>query len=267
MTKNYFLRQRALPWCRLALAALLGGSSFAAHALSGPRAATARPLAANDAAVSVIYTYGKLATPAALPHAVQAVITNLGTAALTNVPVTLNVTGANTFADTKTVASIPVGGAATVTFAAYPSTLSLGSNLLTVTVPADDNASNNTATFTQRVSAARLSYIDTTLAYNPNGATVGQAGGSLAVKYTLGTAVNYLGSAKATFAATSSATTTFQVQIYDAQGTGGTPGNLLYTSATQSHTAAAGAVTVALPSVQVGSTFFVALKELDNGLG
>ena len=266
MTKNYFLRQRALPWCRLALATLLAGSSFAAHAHRGPGMA-ASPLAANDAAVSVIYTYGKLATPAALPHAVQAVVTNAGTATLTNLPVTLTVTGANAFTNTQTVTSIPVGGSATVTFAAYPGTLNLGSNLLTVTVPADDNASNNAATFTQRVSAARLSYIDTAQAFNPNGATVGQAGGALAVKYTLNSAVNYLGSARATFAATSSATTTFQVQIYDAQGTGNTPGNLLYTSATQSHTAAAGVVTVPLPSVQVGATFFVALKELDNGLG
>lgn len=80
-------------------------------------------MAAADAAVRVVYTYGKLATASTLPHAVQAVITTAGFAARANVVATLSVTGATTFGAAKTVAALIPGASATVTFAAYPTTL------------------------------------------------------------------------------------------------------------------------------------------------
>jgi hypothetical protein len=110
------------------------------------------PAVANDAAVYAIYTLGKLPT-AALPHAIQAVIANLGTTALTNQTVTLNVTGANTFTNTQTIASLAAGAGSLVTFSALPTTLVAGVNNVTVTVPSDGNNTNNSATVQQTVNS------------------------------------------------------------------------------------------------------------------
>jgi hypothetical protein len=145
--------------------------------------------AANDAAVAAVYTLGKIITPAGLPHAVRALVTNAGTAALTNLPVTLNVTGANTFTNTQTVATLAVGASATVTFANYPSTMSLGTNTVTVTVPSDANNTNNSASQSQLINSTTLSYIapDQTTA-TAGGVGYGTGDGILASKFTLSAA-------------------------------------------------------------------------------
>src|SRR5204863_1289605 len=85
--------------------------------------------AQTDATVNLVYSYGELPRGLAA-QTTQALVTNLGATTLTNLPVTLNVTGANTFTNMQTVPSIPAcGGQATVTFA--PFTLgNLGSDTL-----------------------------------------------------------------------------------------------------------------------------------------
>ena len=221
------------------------------------------PTVANDAAVAIIWTYGKLPKPAALPHAVQAVITNTGTAAQTNLVATLNVTGANTFTDTKTIATLAAGASATVTFASYPTTFAAGTNLVTVTLPNDDNISNNTSTYGQLISANRLTYIDPNAGLFATGVGVGQAGGALVAKYTL-TAASNVSDVVLTFAASANNVSTYQVLLYDANGAGGVPGAVLYTSPTQTRTAAAGATTIAIPGTAVPANFYVGVKELNT---
>ncbi|MVN76882.1 T9SS type A sorting domain-containing protein [Hymenobacter sp. HMF4947] len=216
----------------------------------------------NDASVAAIYTYGEIATPAALPHAVRTVITNVGTTARTNLVATLNVTGANTFTDTKTIATLAAGASTTVTFASYPATLAVGTNTVTVSLPADDNTANNTASYGQVVTTNRISYTD------PNGTFdgsvgVGQPGGALAAKYTLSAATT-ISDVVLNFSASTFASTNYQVVLYDATGTGGIPGNILYTSPTQNRTAAASTPTIAIPNVQVPAAFYIGVKELDN---
>ena len=218
------------------------------------------PTPNNDAAVAVIYTLGKIASPASLPHAVRAVVTNGGLTAQTNLDVTLNVTGANTFTDTKRVASLAPGASATVTFANYPATLTAGTNTVTVTVPADDNSTNNSATYGQLVTADRVSYT------NPAAAATGGIGLGNAIfasKYTLmaGSAISDVVLTFAPAAGTTINTAPYQVVIYDATGAGGLPGRLLYTSATQNRTSVGGAVTLAVPNIAVPTTFFIGLKE------
>lgn len=215
---------------------------------------------ANDAAVTIIYTLGQLAQTYSTPHAVQAVVTNNSASALTNLPVTLTVSGANSFTNTQTVATIASGATATVTFAAYPLT-STGTNTLTVTVPADDVATNNSATASQNVSPNRLSFIDPSQALVATGVGVGAAEGILAAKYTV-TQPTTVYEVKPTFAASTGNTSTYQVLLLDATGTGSTPGNILYTSPTQTRTAAAGTVTVAVPNIAVSGSFYVGIKEL-----
>lgn len=215
----------------------------------------------TDAAVTIVYTLGKIATPTALPHAVRAVVTNTGSAALTNLDVTLNVTGANTFTDTKRVTSLATGASTTVTFASYPATLALGTNTVTVTVPADGNNANNSATYGQLVTADRISYID------PSASVPGSLGNGNFIfgsKHTLSSPAA-ISDVVLTFAPAQTGTTNtspYQVVIYDASASGGLPGNVLYTSPTQNRTTAGGAVTLAVPNVAVPTSFFIVLKEL-----
>lgn len=113
----------------------------------------------NDAAVQAVYGYDKLAVPGGQPATIRAAIRNAGTAALTNVVVSLAVTGANAFtAPNQTVASLAVGGVAVVAFAnvAVPN---IGVNTVTVSVGSDDNSTNNSASMLMETNATTFSYI------------------------------------------------------------------------------------------------------------
>ncbi|WP_046247380.1 CARDB domain-containing protein, partial [Hymenobacter terrenus] len=116
------------------------------------------PSPATDAAVVRIDALAK--TPL-MPQAVQAVVQNFGTSPLLNLPVTLTVTGVNTFTDTQTIASLAPGAMATVSFAAYtPATI--GTNTLSVTVPADAITGNNAQSATQLITTNTFSHVNTT---------------------------------------------------------------------------------------------------------
>uniref|UniRef100_UPI00191F4904 hypothetical protein n=1 Tax=Hymenobacter rubidus TaxID=1441626 RepID=UPI00191F4904 len=117
-----------------------------------------------DAGVRQVYTLTKIPTPQGLPHAVSALVTNDGTSALTGISVTLNVTGANTFTNTQTVASLAVGASTTVTFAPYVATAT-GTNTVTVAVAVtgDGNSANNSVSVSQAVNTSTYSYADSTV--------------------------------------------------------------------------------------------------------
>lgn len=83
-------------------------------------------------------------------HSISAIIKNNSLVALSNVPVTLNVSGANTYANTQTVTSIAPGATTTVDFTPFASTAN-GLNTMSVTVPADDYADNDRAVWSQTV--------------------------------------------------------------------------------------------------------------------
>ncbi len=142
----------------------------------------------NDAAAFQILTLGKLPRTA-LPHAVQAVIINPGTTSLSNVAVTLTVTGANSFTNTQTITSIPVGEGALATFT-LPTTFVAGDNVLTVTVPVDGNNANNSVSTRQTVTNNGV------FSYVPSDLTNTSTGSFGAVNNAAGT-----GSAGAVFAA------------------------------------------------------------------
>lgn len=144
------------------------------------------PVPANDAAVQLIYSLAKI--PTATAQTVQAIVTNAGASALTNLPVTLNVTGATTFTDVKTVASLAVGASATVTFAPFTAN-TVGTNTLTVSVPTDGLATNNSRANTQLVNTNTFSYADNS-PINPDLSVGFQAAntGAFVVKYNTPTA-------------------------------------------------------------------------------
>ena len=89
---------------------------------------------------------------------IKAVITNNGSNTLTNLPVTLNITGVDTFTDTQTIPSLAgCGGQAIVTFAAFTPG-ALGSDTVTVSVPADDVAANNSLSKPLNITPLDYSY-------------------------------------------------------------------------------------------------------------
>ncbi|MBJ6110602.1 T9SS type A sorting domain-containing protein [Hymenobacter sp. BT523] len=150
------------------------------------------PVTGTDAKVSVVYTLTKLPIPQGAPHAVRAYVTNAGTGALTNFPVALSVTGANTFTNTKTIASLAAGASTTVTFDPYVPTTA-GTNTVTVTANAtgDGNPSNNTATATQVVNTSDYSYSDASAPTSARGfgpSTTSTA--AFSTKFTANTSVN-----------------------------------------------------------------------------
>jgi len=222
---------------------------------------------ANDIAIRGVYTLGKIATPSALPSPVRINIANLGTAAQTNVKITLNVTGANTFSTTATLASLAAGAGGTLTVANLPATMNPGTNTVTVSVPSDDDNTNNSASTAQLVTTDRLSYIDPSKATDGTFSGYSNSTTVFAVKYTVPATVA-LNEAVVSFGTAVNATTPYQVLVYDATGANGLPGKVLYTSATQNRPAAGGNVTVALPSVQLTGSFYIAVREAGTtGIG
>ncbi|QKG57566.1 hypothetical protein GKZ68_13600 [Hymenobacter sp. BRD128] len=229
------------------------------------------PALPTDVALRAIYTLGEIATPTALPHSVQAVVTNTGYQALTNVAVALRVTGANTFSDNQTVASLAPGASTTITFAAYPATLNLGANTVTATatVAGDGNAANNTASYGQQVTTNQLSYIDpTNNQFYYSNVDSSAAGGVQAVKFTLPKPTT-LTNAVVLLAGLASNVTqpvTYKILVYDASGTNGAPGNVLYTSPNQTRPATQGAVSVSLGGLQVpAGSFYIGMQETSTG--
>lgn len=207
-----------------------------------------------DAGVGEVYTLGTLSTAHNNPHVVSAVITNPGVSAITNLPVTLNVTGANTFTYTLTVTSLASGGSTVINFPGYTST-NTGTNTVTVSVPADANAANNTKTVSQTVTAGNQSYAyGTTIAA---GAGFNTGVGEVAAKFQASAGAT-IQQVKPTFNA---AGKVFKVRLFDATGAGNTPGTLLYTSS--NFTSVQGVNTVSIsPAVAVPTNFYVAIQQV-----
>ncbi len=104
----------------------------------------------NDVSVNYIATPAILATSNGTSHAVQALVNNNSNTTLNNIPVSLNVSGAVTFANTFTVASLAAGNTASVTFAPFPISSGLtGINTINVSVPNDQINTNNLQSWTQ----------------------------------------------------------------------------------------------------------------------
>jgi trimeric autotransporter adhesin len=113
----------------------------------------------NDAQVVTINTLGKIPLAYGAGHTVKATVSNLGTSTQTNLMVTLNITGANTFTNTQTILSLASGASTTVTFAGFTPT-NLGTNTVTVSVPSDQDNTNNSKVYTQDVTYRTYSYAD-----------------------------------------------------------------------------------------------------------
>jgi hypothetical protein len=216
----------------------------------------------ND--VSVDYVIGPGSLPLGLvgPQIIQAVVTNRGSNPQANVPVTLNITGIESFFDVQVVPALAAcGGQAVVTFAAFTPTL-LGSDLMTASVPPDDLPGNNSTSRSLNVNLPLYSY------KHPGSTLSGGVGltgatGAFAAKFTTTAATNVT-NVNLEFATASA--TTYRVAIYGDAG-GGVPGLVpLYLDAADRTVGAAGPVTITLPSpVAVGpGSFFAGIQQTNT---
>lgn len=107
-----------------------------------------------------------------LPHTIQAIIKNSSGVTSNNIPVSLNVGGANTFVDTQTITSLASGASTVINFAPFNPGLP-GLNTISVTVPSDQNTLNDLGTYTQSVTCnvwaqnpAAVSYTQGSVGFN-----------------------------------------------------------------------------------------------------
>ncbi|MEP7108740.1 MAG: T9SS type A sorting domain-containing protein [Ferruginibacter sp.] len=214
----------------------------------------------NDALVKEIYSLGKLPIPFGAPHTVKANIANVGSNALTNIQVTLDITGANTFTDIQTITSLAAGASVDVSFAAF-TPIVLGSNNISVSIADDDFISNNLKSVIQTVNNNTFSYSFGTIPSGAGGFTfnpiTGFSTGDFAIKYNTSVAtaisqvsVNFIASGQP-----------FQIGIWDATGVGGTPGASLFLSTIQTATSGVFVLPI-LPAVPIGTgDFFVGVLQ------
>jgi hypothetical protein len=217
----------------------------------------------NDAAVDVLYSYGELPLGLVPSQAIKAMVSNRGVLAQANLPVALSVTGADTFSNNQTVATLaPCGGQVIVTFAPFTPS-ALGSDTVQVSVPPDDVGVNNVVT--KSVSITQLSY-----SYKYPGSTASRGGigntdvtGAFVGKFTT-TSPNAITHVKLEFSATSA--TTYRVAIYPDSGNGTPSTNPLYVDAADRTVSAPGPITITLPNpVPVGpGNFFVGIQQTNT---
>ena len=214
-----------------------------------------RHRSANDAAVTAVYTLGKLPIPYAAPHAVSANIINNGLNTLFNLNVTLNISGANTFTDVQNIASVAPGASAKVTFAGFTPAAS-GFNTISVSLPNDDFNTDNTSSVSQEVTTNSYNYAYGTSATGAAGLTNNTI--DMAVKFTTNTptTVNQIG---VNFGVGG---LPFKMGIWDKSGAG-VPGSLLWESDTMMSTQGVFTLPV-IPNVAVTDTFYVGVRQTSN---
>ncbi len=215
----------------------------------------------NDASVDFVIAPGSLPQYLVGPQTVQAVITNKGVNALNNLPVTLNLAGAETFTNTQNVPFLAAcGGQTTVTFA--PFTLSaIGSDTVRVSVPSDDLVSNNSKIRPLNSTFNLYSYKHAGTTAN-GGVGLTGATGAFVAKMTTTVAAKISAVNLEFFAA---GATTYRVAIYPSAA--GVPGLVpLYVDATNRTVPAAGPVTITLGTpVAVGpGSFFVGIQQTNT---
>lgn len=112
----------------------------------------------NNLAVSGIFPHkGKNNLLLGSTQNVDALITNLSSVAITNVPVSLSITGANAYTTSQTIASIAPGADVLVNFAAVPNA-NTGSQTVLVSIPPDQQTFNDSYSLTQEIFCDTVGY-------------------------------------------------------------------------------------------------------------
>jgi len=146
----------------------------------------------NDMQVIGLESPGKVNVSFNTGHNIKALIRNSSSTTQNNINVSLNVTGANIFANTQTITSMAPGTTSTVTFPLFnPQTL--GANTVSVSVPPDQNNVNNSATYAQSVTCNEWAQNPASGSYTSNSVGFGTGSGILATPFLNPVASNLAG--------------------------------------------------------------------------
>ena len=211
-----------------------------------------RHINTNDAAVSQVYTMGKLPIPFAVPQVVSASIINNGSGTINNLDVTVNISGANSFSNLQTISSLAPGASAIVTFAPFTPT-AIGNNTVSVSFPPDDFPADNTRTVAQEISNNAYNYAYGNVSTNAvgfNGNTI-----DFAVKLVTAspTSINQVG---VYFV---NGGQPFKIGVWDKSGTG-VPGTLLWESLEQTSTTGLFTLPIS-PAIPLTDTLYVGVRQ------
>jgi hypothetical protein len=213
------------------------------------------PTYPNDIGVTAVYTFGKLPKAYVTPHYIRAKVKNSGTLTQTNFKVYVNVTGGNVFSDSVVISTLAPGIDSFVTFIGY-TPVNNGNDVITVSVPSDDNNFNQSKTYGQVVNDVIYSYADPLL---PTAGGVGFTNGTgqFCAKFPYQGVTNAINQLGVNFAGGG---VVLQVAIWGKNATTGLPGTLLWSS--PSFTTVAGLNTVPVnPPVTITDTFFAGVLQ------
>jgi hypothetical protein len=147
-------------------------SSPAGPAPDPGRAYRFTPITLNDASVNLIYAQGRVSLGFSRFDSIRANIVNPGVNTLTNLTVTLTISGDHNYTTTANIPSLASGSNINVAFAPYMPAYN-GQSIITVSVPNDDNLANNEKTYSYNVGDYRMTYGDTLIPHTgSNGTTI-----------------------------------------------------------------------------------------------
>lgn len=148
---------------------------------------------------------------------VTSLIKNTSSVTLTNIPVTLTITGANPYTTSQSIPTINAGETITLLFTNVP-TINLGTQTITVSIPSDENPANNSQTFNQNVLCDKIGYAQGTTQTGAVGFNTGA--GVIAVKHEIpNTIETYVKTVSNYFpVATSNSGNTIKGLLFDTNG-------------------------------------------------
>lgn len=118
------------------------------------------PILTRYLTVREIYSMGQLPIDFATPHTISAAIVNNGTEAQSNIDVTLNVTGTNSFSPSVVnIPSISPNQEVVVSFNSYSPSI-IGTSTISVTVPNNSSTPTSLKSITQSLNANVFNYVD-----------------------------------------------------------------------------------------------------------
>lgn len=212
----------------------------------------------NEASVEIAYTYGKIPVDYGANHQISAIVRNNNSLAEMTIPVTLNITGANTFTNTQTI-TLAAQESGTVTFAGFSPT-NPGTQLVSVSVPSDTDPSNNSFEIEQTASSNAFSYKYNNETNEPVGVGLSGITGQFVSKFT--TAIpGSINSVKVDFTVQDAP---YRIGIWEADNVNGTPGALLYESADLTTNIGTDFITVNPPVAVPAGDFYVGVIQTSN---
>jgi hypothetical protein len=157
--------------------ATLAASSFRPNFIFG-----ATNTYTNEIEVIGVEAPGKISSTFNSPHLIKALIRNNSAITKTSIPVSLNVTGANTFTNNIIISSLTAGASTLVTFSSFNPLIN-GINTLSVSVSSDEKNTNNSATYSQSVTCSESAINPALANYTLGAIGFNTSGGIIAVNY------------------------------------------------------------------------------------